>query len=351
MTRKYLLFILVLLMLAGSAAGLVLSLTPVKAVPVSEAQLQIDLYVRPEVVTSAYKIYGGQNQSMWLAKTIIKNTGTVPVKDFRISYGIDKYCEDSTSSEIYAEIVPGQTVRDYCWPNFDPDEMAGINTKINAELKMRYEYAGLDGSRERTGKFAFLGKNDFIWTFLDDDDVVTFEDDYENALLLPVFVTLNHPDVQSAAKILTGGLSTGNDEEAFEALLRIWEGLQYAGLQYVSEPTTFWSADFGQHIQFPSETLNNLGGNCVDLSVLFCSMLEAVGIKTYLLMSSGHCQFAIELPESGDILPVEETLIAGADLWSAIDSALAWAEEQQDNGTFFMVDIRSQWANEVVPAW
>jgi transglutaminase-like putative cysteine protease len=295
-------------------------------------------------------MYDGHDVSWWLGKTIIKNTGDVPIEDFRISYKIDKYC-DWTSAETYAEIVPGQTIRDYCWPCFEPDDMAKIGTKLGAELTMRYEYAGLDGPREKQAKFSFLSKNDFVWSFLAEEDVLIFEDAYENARLLPSFVTTNDPTIQEAAKVLTGGLGTMYDDEALEAVNRIWNGLQQYGLAYVSEPTTFWSGDFAQHIQFPSESLSHLGGNCVDLSLLFSSMLEAVGIKTYLLMSQGHCQFAFQLPESGDIYPVEETAIQNVDLPTAIDYAFQTVEEQQNEGTFFMVDVQEQWANGVVPAW
>ena len=49
-------------------------------------------------------------------------------------------------------------------------------------------------------------------------------------------------------------------------------------LIYTSDPRA--SAEY---VQFPNETLKLKGGDCDDLSVLFCSLLESIGIETALL--------------------------------------------------------------------
>lgn len=49
-------------------------------------------------------------------------------------------------------------------------------------------------------------------------------------------------------------------------------------LSYVSDPRIKW--DF---VQYPSETLKLKGGDCDDLSVLFSSLLESIGIETALI--------------------------------------------------------------------
>ncbi|MEP0860556.1 MAG: transglutaminase domain-containing protein [Ignavibacterium sp.] len=49
-------------------------------------------------------------------------------------------------------------------------------------------------------------------------------------------------------------------------------------LTYVSDPRIKW--DF---VQYPSETLKLKGGDCDDLSVLFSSLLESIGIETALI--------------------------------------------------------------------
>ncbi len=51
---------------------------------------------------------------------------------------------------------------------------------------------------------------------------------------------------------------------------------------YLSDPTGV------EFIQSPQETIQIGGGDCEDLSILFNSLLENVGIKTYLVLSETH---------------------------------------------------------------
>jgi hypothetical protein len=339
-----------IVLLAGIAVA-VLSFYP-RAQTAAEPQLTVDIYVKPEVVTAAYKIYGGSYASMWVAKCIIKNTGTVPIKNFNIEYEIAGYTA-STSVEDYPVILPGETVRDYCWPNFDPEQMAKITNETPAEIVVRYDYEGLEKPKETSEKFSFLGKNDFIWSSLPESEMLTFEDENDNARMLASFVTRSNESVQKLAKTLTGGLFTPTDDSTMQALENIYNGLRDARFRYVTESVTFWTNEFGQHIQYPAETIEYNGGNCVDLSLLFTSMLEAVGIKTYLTLSTGHCQLVVVLPESGQLVPVEETLVDSADstLDESIQSAMKWYQEQSQQGTFMFIDVEDAWASGMVPSW
>ncbi len=351
--RKTWVLILAIILLLGSVFGLLLSVIP-RSEKAKQPHLKVELTVIPEVLTGAYKIYGGENSNVWVARTLITNTGDVPVRDLSISYKIANYC-DWTNAEDYPLIVPGETVRDYCWPNFRMEDMQKINTKTAAEVTMQYDYQGLSEPKQDMGQFYLLGKNDFVWTFMDPEDIVdlNFADSYDNAALLPAYVTTNDPVIQEAAKAFTAGISTDTDDETLNAIASIWTGLQGYGMRYVSEPDTFWTAEFGQHIQFPVETLNNRGGNCVDLSLLFSALAEAVGIKTYLVLTDGHCQVAFELPESGDSYPLEETAVgtAGVTAAMAVNSAIDWIDQQIGQGTFFYIDVHDQWQSGVVPSW
>jgi len=336
---------------AGSLIGLALSVVGPPALAPADAKLSVNVYVVPEIMTAVYKAYAGQYGGRWLARTTITNTGDVPVENLQITYEIPGYCA-TTSVEDYPLIVPGETVRDYCWPSFDPETMAAIASKTPAEVIVSYEYDGLQHPRETSEKFSFLGHNDFIHTYLPDAECLTFEDTRDNAEMLAAFVTSRDPSVQKLAKSIAGGFATSSDDGAMEALSRIYYTLRDWPFEYVSEPVTFWSREFAQHIQFPSETIANEGGNCVDLSCLFAAMLEAVGVKTYLLLSQGHCQFAIELPESGDIIPVEETLVGStATLQDALDLAYQTYEEQMPEGTYMFIDVEEAWADGMVPSW
>ncbi|MFA6507810.1 MAG: tetratricopeptide repeat protein, partial [Treponemataceae bacterium] len=80
----------------------------------------------------------------------------------------------------------------------------------------------------------------------------------------------------------------------------LFEGLKLYGLNYVIDPTTPYkelsqSKNALDFLQFPNQTLTYKGGDCDDLSILFSSILESVGIKTGFITVPGHIYMAFSL--------------------------------------------------------
>ena len=240
-SARAVLTLVVAMVFLGSTAGLVAALTAGGGGGGGEVRLDVKLHAREELLTAAYKIYGDDGKNFWAAKTLIKNVGDAPVKDFRISYKIDGYC-DWTSTEVYPEILPGQTVRDYCWPALDDEKMKGITSKTPAELTVRYEYEGLDKPIEDTEKIFFLGRNDFVFTDLDEEDILTFTDAFDNYPMIAAFVTPNHETVKGVANAIGSGLETNmNDDDVYTAFLRCFDVMRQLGVKYIQEPLSYWS--------------------------------------------------------------------------------------------------------------
>ncbi len=359
---KTLLSVLSVAILLISMLGLILALMPVETDP--EPQLSVDLYVRPEIVTATYKIYGDPSQNMWAARTIIENTGEVPIKDFEIKYKIDGYC-DWTSTENYPEIVPGETVRDYCWPSLDPEAVAAISTMTSAELTMQYAYDGLNKPVEDTEKITMLGRNDFVFSSLPEEDVVIWQDAFDNYPLMAAFVTPNEELTKSTANTIAGGLVSSIDQDALAIFQRAFDYLRSYGLKYIIEPEGYWTSGFSQYVQYPADTLSRQAGTCLDLSILMASLMEAVGIQSVIYLTEGHAQPAIVLPESGDIVPIEATFIdqefavthyqdsVSPEVTSSecIDDAISYLNDALDSGIFIVIDVEDAWSKGVVPSW
>ncbi|OFW57122.1 MAG: hypothetical protein A2Y75_02010 [Candidatus Solincola sediminis] len=359
---KMVLTIILIIVLLGSTTGLIFTLTSKKSEAKGAPKLNVDVYVRPEVVTAAYKIYGDNAMGYWLANTKIENTGTVPVTNFSISYKIEGYC-DWTSAELYPQIIPGEIIRDYCWPTFTASTMKEISTKSPAELTVRYEYDGLDKPIDKQEKFFFLGKNDFIWSYIKEEEVFAFQDLNDNYPLLAAFVTKNDETVQQAAKAIYGGLAPSTDADTYYALVRTFDVLRAYGMQYVYEPSVLEANTFGQYIQYPADSLNRVAGTCIDLSILFCALLESVSIKTYIYLIPGHAIPAVLMPESGYIYPIESTFMDLAFVQShydvnpqitadeCIDIAIDYINQNVEEGTYIKMDVGQAWDNGVMPAW
>ena len=76
----------------------------------------------------------------------------------------------------------------------------------------------------------------------------------------------------------------------------LFEAVNTFGLNYVIDPSSAYADNIGgesiDFLQFPYQTLMFRGGDCDDISILFCSLLEAVGIDTAFITIPGHIYMA-----------------------------------------------------------
>jgi len=362
---KWTLVVILAVLMAASGTLLAITLThPKQEYDPSKVKLDVSLDTRDQVLTCAYKVYGDNNSGMWVAKTLIKNTGTVPVYDFKIDYMIKGYT-DWTSGEEYPVIIPGQTVRDCCWPNLDGDKVKQLTTKTPVEVVMRFTYKGKDRPAEDFEKVYLLGKNDFVFSSLQEDDQATFVDRFDNYPFLASFITPNEETVKKLANEIAGGKVTRlSDQDAYNALTHAFNTLRAMGVKYIMEPAAFWSGSEGQYVQYPKETIERKSGTCLDLAILFSALMEAVGVRSYIALIPGHAIPVIQLPESGDLVPIESTFVDRdftLSHYPGVTSAEVTAEEcvpvadqnlaNQKQAEVIMIDPETIWKNGVMPTW
>ena len=362
---KTVLSIVAIVVFLGSTVGLILTLTAGGSDGAGEVNLDVQSFPREEILTAAYKAYGDDQQNLWAAKTIVKNVGDVPANDFRIDYKIEGYC-DWTSAEVYPTILPGQTIRDYCWPNLDDAQMKEITSKTPVELTTRYSWDGLDEPILDMEKIYLLGRNDFVFTDLSEEDILTFTDAFDNYPMVAAFVTPNEELVKSVANNMAGGLETGmNDDDVYTAFIRCFDGMRSLGVKYIQEPSSYWSDRAAQYVQFPAETLSRTTGTCLDLAICMAALMEAVGIKSYVALIPGHAIPIIELPNSGEMYAIESTFIdkdyalshfpgetsAEVTAQECIDIAADEINTAMDEGSYILIDIEKSWEQGVMPIW
>lgn len=359
--------IVLCVLMVGSGAIFVLAVTSTGGgYNASRVELDVKLLTRGEILTCAYKTYGDASQDMWVAKTIIKNTGKMPVRNFKISYKLGNLT-DWNSGESYKEIRPGQTVRDYCWPPLDPEKVTAITTKTPVELTVRYSYDGLAQPEEDTEKVFLLGRNDFVFTSLAEKDCLTFTDAFDNYRFLAAFITPNEDVTKAFANDSAGGLEARtSDADALQAFENAFYSLRNHGVEYIMEPQGFWTGTASQYVQYPRETIERRSGTCLDLAICMSALMEAVGVRSYVALIPGHAIPLIELPESGDIYAIESTFIDQdyavahfprdvVSLEVASGECLSLAAESingaQEEGTIIMVDPEYWWQQGVMPSW
>jgi hypothetical protein len=113
-------------------------------------------------------------------------------------------------------------------------------------------------------------------------------------------VVFDDPDLLSYALTLCKNCSFADTEEIINTLYR----------HIVEEYTYFSDPDEEELIRTPQQTISAGGGDCEDLSILLMSLLENLGVKTYLVLTPDHA-YALAYDVNVDNLwmYVEQSLI------------------------------------------
>jgi len=163
----------------------------------------------------------------------------------------------------------------------------------------------------------------------------------EHPQTIASFITPNHPAVSAillkASEILLQvngsttftAYQTGNCNDVHIQAAAIYEAVQQSGIVYRELAASF--EEKGQRVWMPETVMSSHLANCLEMSVLFCSALEAVGINSGIVFVNGHAFNAVWLVP--DNYP-----------FSMCDDA-AWLEKQCSQGIDEMIVFESTCAN------
>lgn len=198
--------------------------------------------------------------------------------------------------------------------------------------------------------------------------------------LLAMFVTPNHPDIAGiitrATEILgemTGdtsmdGYQSQDQNRVLNQAAAIYLAIKEREIAYVVPPASFES--MGQRVRLCDMVLQQKLGTCLDLTLLYASCLEAVGLHPLLLTVVGHIFTGIWLEDRmfpdcvqddvslitkriatgvNEIAVVETTCVTnGAD--RSFADARAIAERELEPQTFeYIIDVHRARMSHIVP--
>lgn len=106
----------------------------------------------------------------------------------------------------------------------------------------------------------------------------------------------------------------GGPDDVLHEVFAVWSALQKRGIHYSNITTTPGGSQlvYSQHVRFVEESLQNEQANCVDGSVLFCSILRKLGMRAFLVTQPSHMYMGVYLTRSGDDRIGLETTMIGA---------------------------------------
>jgi len=274
-----------------------------------------------------------------IGEALLENNENGNIQDVEISLFIKRYMDNPKTYKLDGGIGRGETRKIDLYALFT-DKVLEITegTKVSVEIKTEYTVKGVQKRSEVIDSLKLQHRNASIW-----------DDDRRAA----AFVTARDPAVLRFAKGIAGKVRN-QENTAIDRNLRTAMALHHAlalyGMSYVVDPKTPYK-EFIQNrvaidfLQFPRQTLEYRAGDCDDLSILYCALLESVSIDTAFITVPGHIYIAFCL-DSGprttrDIfiqpndfifrgekvwIPLEVTQIRGGFIAAWSDGAKMWRE-------------------------
>ena len=249
------------------------------------------------------------------------NTGPSPIDDISVSLFIRGYMDHPKTGTTPGSIRRGEkaTVDIYALFNDSVLSLTEGDT-VAAELTIRYSSGGKKYDSSIIRSVTLLDRNAVTW---DDDKKIG------------AFMTVKDPGVMKLAK----NVSSIPPEPAGRAFnkhmtqaIKVYETLRTLGINYIIDPSSPYKEladknDVIDFIQFPSQTLDFKGGDCDDLSILYNSLLEALGIETAYITVPGHIFTAFSLgiskAEAFKLFGKPENLIFKDDAaWMPVETTL-----------------------------
>ena len=211
----------------------------------------------------------------------ITNKEDSAITDVTISFYQPQYMAHAKECKTIRKIDQGETVSVDLVAFFN-EQMLELTEKTDTSsyIIVNYMRLGKKLSQSFPLDVPVYGRNNMSW-----------DDDRRAA----VFVSSKDPAAMQFGKYTASIVRDNLRVDVplnIQYALGIFEALNQFGINYVVDPSSAFEDNVGtssiDFLQFPYQTLMYRGGDCDDLSILVCSLFEAVGIDTAFITVPGH---------------------------------------------------------------
>ena len=256
----------------------------------------------------------------------ISNTETFPIYDIELTFFQNGLMDNPTKLTTVDELAPEEEREIDIFATFNKDvfELEGLAPQTG-ELKAIYVSKGRTVEQKVSVEYVMNDKTSLTWT--DDRKIAGYItksdstiDNYTKQIL------------QYTKNDLNPGLS-----QRLQNAMQLYSALSEQGILYKVDPITAFGAAQGDaevidKISLPRDTLKFVTGDCDDLTVLFCSLLEIAGIPTGFITTPGHIYSAFNtgLPvnEYQSIHPDEKmTMNIKGELWVPVEITMLGSDD------------------------
>ncbi|MBN2049714.1 MAG: tetratricopeptide repeat protein [Spirochaetales bacterium] len=251
----------------------------------------------------------------------LKNTEKVRIEDVSVSFFQAGMMDAPTNCCSFGFLEPGETVTANLLAAYNQEvfRTEGI-TPMTGEIIVHYTMRGRPAEQRQSISYDLYDKTALTWD--DDAKAAAFITPADSALRN--YMTF----IKNAAREYS--LTTWS--EPVQTAMQVYHALAELGLVYQVDPTSPFSVAKGDpfvvdSISLPRDTLKRTSGDCDDLTVLFASMLECVGIPSGYITVPGHIfpvfDTGIPIRDYRNLNPQRDMSISlGNTLWLPVEITL-----------------------------
>ncbi len=304
-----------------------------------------------DIFPAMYKYYTKNS----VTEVEIKNNTNIPIEKIKVSMMVNKYMDFPSESKEVSSLSPGDSIRVELSADFNNETLKiSEDTPMQAQIRIDYVAEGKRLQLSRTKSFKLYNRYAMTW---------------DNFNKLAAFVTPKDTPV----KIFSRGIIQKYAQKKYGDVPRsivqasaIFNALGAIGITYVLDPQSPYRqkqdvTEIVDQIQYPRDTLRYKTGDCDDCSVLYCALIENIGLNTAFIDTQDHIfmMFDSQIPENEAIqffgkkelfvikdgtawLPVETTMFRKGftDAWIFAANA---CNEAMKRDVVTIIDVKEAW--------
>ena len=217
-----------------------------------------------------------------VGSVVIKNTEKYPITNIDIGFMQPGFMDSATPSGHFDSLAPGESIKVPVLASYNTQVFTtqGV-TPLTGEIIVQYTAKNRPVEQRQSVTYDLYDKNALTWD--DDRKVAAFITPQDSAIR-------NYASfIRQADKSITNRYLNENLQFAMQT----FEALSEFGIMYQIDPTSPFTKVqedtlIVDSISLPRETLVRSTGDCDDLTTLYNTILQTVGIETAFVTIPGH---------------------------------------------------------------
>lgn len=256
-----------------------------------------------------------------VGSTTIRNVEEFPITDVAVSFFQENFMDAPTESAVIDVLEPGESVTVDLFAGFNNEVFSTEGVQpLTGEIIVNYVARGRPAEQRHSVSYD-----------LQDRSALTWDDDRKVA----AFITPRDGAMQNYASFVRRIIRDAEVDglnERLQVAMGVYYALKEYGIFYQPDPTSPFTEVqenpfLVDSVSVPRDTLRRISGDCDDLSVLYATLLETVGIPTAIITAPGHVYVAFNTGLSADqyrlVHPNRDmTMIRDDEIWIPVEITL-----------------------------